>query len=72
MTVNVTVESSPSSLHPAPPDVTTEQLLALPATWFNLEAVIHHLWGESRCGRYNKQKWAAGHSLMKRVRDREA
>jgi hypothetical protein len=51
-------------------DVTIDQLLALSATWFNLEAFMHRLWGQARAGTYSKQEWAAFHQLLQRVRAR--
>lgn len=51
-------------------DVRIELLLALPATWFNLEAFMHRLWGQAKAGRYSKQEWSAFHELLKRVRAR--
>ncbi len=52
--------------------VSVEALLALPATWFNAEAMLHRLWGHARVGDYRKQEWAAFHALLMRVRAREA
>lgn len=51
-------------------DVSVEAILALPATWGNVRAVFHHMWGLSKEGTYDKRKWSAYASLLERFHAR--